>query len=83
MGGAAASLERAASIGLRTLRRGGEEKSRSVRIADVVEPCPAHIRVGMAVGFRPSVNPPGGKYGGRPIALEVRFVPVAPPPVAP
>ena len=32
-----ASLERAASIGLRTLRRGGEEKSRSVRIADVVE----------------------------------------------
>ena len=52
---------------------------------DIVEP-PAHIRVGMAVEFRPSVNPPGGKHGGKPIALEVTFVehgtPLVPTPPA-
>jgi hypothetical protein len=30
--------------------------------------------VGMAVEFRASVNPQGGKHGGKPIAHDVRFV---------
>ena len=44
------------------------------RRTDILDPCPAQVRKGMLVEFRPGVNPPGGKHAGKPIALEVRFV---------
>ena len=48
--------------------------------SDVLEPLPAQIRVGMAVEFRPSVNPPGSRYANKPIALELQFVGSSGPP---
>ena len=43
------------------------------RWSDLQLPAPtAALRKGMHVDFRPDVNPPGGKHGGKPIATEVR-----------
>ena len=52
----------------------GQQQKHHFRKADVLEPSPAQIKVGMAVEFRASVNPQGGKHGGKPIAHDVRFV---------
>ena len=41
------------------------------RAADVLPPHPP-LRVGMHVDFARAANPPGGKHGGKPVALELR-----------
>ena len=53
---------------------GGQQQKHHFRRTDILDPCPDPVRRGMLVEFTPGVNPPGGKHGGKPLALEVRFV---------
>ena len=60
------------------VRDGDEQTRHHFRHADIIGAAPAQVRVGMPVEFRPSANPPRGKHGGKPTAIEVVFL--SPPP---